>query len=216
MNNYLQRNSQKTKILKKTLKDLSIIYKAHCVSQGHVENDSNSTTKNIRITIAPFMKERAEPLGQEKKGNVSICYDSIKCVENGRDCSDLCSVALVKYRVRPTWRGEGLFGVYRPPYTEARAGKGGNLETGNEVEIMEECCLSACLATLLIQPRLAQEWYHPQWYNQETSINNQENAHDLPSGQSDEANSSIEIPFSQVFQIDNQDQPLQDLQTYCS
>lgn len=144
MNNYLQRNSQKTKIFKKTLKDLSILYKAHCVSQGHVKNDYNSTTKKIRITIAPLMKERAEPLGQEKKGNVSICYDSIKCVDNGRDYSGLCSVALVKHRIRPTWGGEGLFRVYRPPYKEARAGRGRNLETGNEVEMKEECCLSAC------------------------------------------------------------------------
>lgn len=104
------------------MKDLSIIYKAHCVFQGHVENDSSSTTKKVRITTAPFMKERAEPLGQEKKGNVSICYDSTKCVENGRDCSGLCSIALIKHRIRPAWRGKGLFRVYRPPYKEARAG----------------------------------------------------------------------------------------------
>lgn len=73
-----------------------------------------------------------------------MCYDSIKCVDNGRDYSGLCFVALVKHRIRPTWGGEGLFQVYRPPYKEARAGRGRNLETGNEVEMKEECYLSVC------------------------------------------------------------------------
>jgi len=67
-------------------------------------------------------------------------------------------------------RGQGLFSLHFhiPVHHQRKSGleltQGRKLEAAMDAEAMEECCLLACSACFLIEPRTTSPgWHHPQW-----------------------------------------------------